>query len=640
MNQKDKMPKLEQILEQILIKYSQKNMDLTQEKLSILSIKEDWSHVNMEMLSNIFEQFFTKKERHIYGIYYTSEHDIMQIVKPTISNYWLEKINNTNSMNELHKLHLELQNYKILDPACGSGNFLYVAYVELKRIEQILINKINPKKSGDQEKINRGFITLNQFYGMDINPFAVELAKVTLIIAQKVAIALFNLTEYALNLELNNNIICKDALFTNWINADAIIGNPPFLGGKKLRILLGDDYVNKLFTQFPNIKNVDFCSYWFRIAHDHINQNGRVGLVATNSICQGKSRAVSLDYITENGGYIYHAISHQEWSGAAQVYVSIVNWCKIKPEYYILDGKEVSHINSSLTSVIDVTKAKILKSNLNQCFQGVIPVGMGFIINAQKAQNWIKINQKNNQVLKLFSMGKNLAQNVNGIPDRWIIDFNDMSLEDASKYDLPFAHIQTYVKPERLTNRSERARDFWWQFGSKAPSLRRVISHLSYYFAVPRVSKWAIFIPINKNFLPGDKSVVVATEDYYILGILTSKIHRVWMNAQKSTLEDRIAYTHTTCFETFPFPQIPDTKIVKNIRKLMLELHEYRSNEMENKGWGITQLYNQYYHETASKLYEYHQILDTLVLEVYNLKSDDNILEKLFQFNQELGEKE
>ena len=618
MNNFSKMPKLEQILERILIKYSQQNLDLTSEKLMILSTNENWIQVNLEMLSNIFEQLFTKKERQTYGIYYTSEHDIMNIVKPTISNYWLEKINSTNSMSELNQLHLELQNYKVLDPACGSGNFLYVAYVELKRIEQVLLDKLyppnphfdyaqcKPYKGGQNSPLIKGglrgdqTVTFNQFYGMDINPFAVELAKITLIIAQKVAIALFNLTEYALDLDiLNNHIICIDALFIDWIKADAIIGNPPFLGSRNIRLTLGDDYSDRLFKKYP--KDVDFCSYWFKLAHDNINQNGRVGLVATNSISQGKSRAVSLDYILANNGYIYNAISSQVWSGSAQVHVSIINWCKIPPEHYILDGQEVSNINSSLQSSIKVTNAARLNANLNKCFQGVIPVGMGFIIDAETVKDWIKTDPNNQEVLKLFSMGKNLAQNVNGIPDRWIIDFNDMSLEDASKYHLPFTHIESYVKPERLKNRSERARNFWWQFGSNASFMRRTIYNLSYYFAVPRVSKWAIFIPLQKNCLPGDKSVVVATEDYYILGILTSQVHRIWMNAQKSTLEDRIAYTHTTCFETFPFPQNPPQKIVENIRKLMLELHEYRSKEMENQDWGITQLYNQYYHEPASK---------------------------------------
>ncbi|MFM6402377.1 type IIL restriction-modification enzyme MmeI, partial [Planktothrix sp.] len=274
--------------------------------------------------------------------------------------------------------------------------------------------------------------------------------------------------------------------------------------------------------------------------------------------------------------------------------------------------QEVSLINSSLQSTIKVTQAVRLKANLNQCFQGVIPIGMGFIIDEYTVKEWIKQDSKNQEILKLFSMGANLAKNPLGKPERWIIDFNEMSLEEASNYQLPFTHIKQNVKPEREQNRAKRARDYWWQLFATRPAMRKAIANLSCCFAVPEVSKWAIFIPVSTEWLSGNKTKVVATEDYYILGILLSQVHRIWMNAQKSTLEDRTAYTHNTCFETFPFPQNPSKKIVETIRKTAIDLHEYRSQEMEKKGWGITQLYNQYYHEPASKLYKLHQKLDQL----------------------------
>jgi len=170
--------------------------------------------------------------------------------------------------------------------------------------------------------------------------------------------------------------------------------------------------------------------------------------------------------------------------------------------------------------------------------------------------------------------------------------------------------------------------------------MREAIKNLSYYFAVPEVSKWAIFTTCEKDWLSGNKTKVVATEDYYILGILTSQVHRVWMNAQKSTLKADIAYTHNTCFETFPFPQKGTTKLVENIRKTALELHQYRSQEMVKKGWGITQLYNEFFHEPTSKLFKIHQKLDQFVLDIYGFKPEDNLLEKLLQLNQELAEKE
>jgi type II restriction/modification system DNA methylase subunit YeeA len=556
-------------------------IELTKEELNYLdaAARENWKQVRPAIFGNIFEGTANQKERHAYGMHFTSEADIMKIVKPTISNFWEAKIEAANTISELNSLQLELQNYRVLDPACGSGNFLYLAYQELKEIEKSLLDKITSRRRSETSKqqIQMGLVTPLQFYGMDINPFAVELAKVTLTIAKKVAIDKLNLTEKELPLDtLDNNIVCQDALFTPWVEADAIIGNVPFLGGKHMRLNLGDEYIERVFKQFPNVKDVDFCSYWFRLAHDNIRRGerpfaltsenaptteiaptGRVGLVGTNSISQGKSRKATLDYITNKGGHIHEAISTQPWSGEAKVHVSIVNWSYEQPDQYFLDDKQVNYINSSLQSQIDVSSAKTLKANSNKCFQGVIPVGKDFIVTEEQVNEWIAKDSKNQEVLKLFSMGSNLAQHPHGKPDRWIIDFSNMTLEEVSDYKLPFEHIKTYVKPERQKNRELVMREKWWRYKRTNEAMRKAIAPLSYYFTVPRVSKWAIFISATLNWLPGDKSVVVASEDYYVLGILTSSVHRVWMNAQKSTLKADIAYTHKTCFETFPFPQNP-----------------------------------------------------------------------------------
>ncbi|MEG4534667.1 DNA methyltransferase [Microcoleus sp. D2_18a_D3] len=440
---------------------------------------------------------------------------------------------------------------------------------------------------------------------------------------------------------LDKNIVCKDALFTDWVKADAIIGNPPFLGGKHMRIALGDEYIDGVFKRFPDVKDsVDFCAYWFRIAHNNLELNGRAGLVATNSISQGKSRAAALDYVAQNGGHIYAAVSTQPWSGEAKVHVSLINWSKEKPKVYYLDNLAVSSINSSLQATIDVSQAARLSANLNKCFQGVIPVGLGFMVTQKQVNDWIKEDSKNQEVLKLFSMGANLAKNPNGMPERWIIDFNDMNIEEASEYVLPFEYVKANVKPERDKNRREVTKVNWWKYAEKRPAMRKAITLLSYYFTVPRVSKCAVFIPAPVSWLPGDKSVVVASDDFYVFGILTSKIHRIWMNAQKSTLEDRTAYTHNTCFETFPFPQTPTRKSVEQIRATAVELHQYRTQQMSAKQWGITQLYNKFFEEPTSQLYKLHAKLDRECNAAYGFTDSDDILAKVLELNLELAEKE
>jgi methylase of polypeptide subunit release factors len=535
-----------------------------------------------------------------------------------------------------------LQSYRVLDPACGSGNFLYIAYQELKRIEQLLLDKIAERRRSPREQIEMGFVTPLQFYGIDNNPFAVELARVTLMIGRKIAIDNFGLHEPALPLDsLDQNIFCQDALFTEWPKADAIIGNPPFLGGKHMRIALGDEYIDRVFERFPDVKDsVDFCSYWFRLANDHLGETGRVGLVGTNSVSQGKSRTAALDYITQKGGYIHEAISTQPWSGEAAVHVSIVNWSKQKPKNYYLDNRIVTRINSSLTSTTDVSLAVRLLANRNKCFQGVIPVGQGFIITEQQVNNWLNVYSKNKEVLKLFSMGANLAKNPHGKPERWIIDFSDMPIEEVSDYALPFEHVRVHVKPEREKNREPVMREKWWRFKRTNEAMRKSLASLSCYFAVPEVSKWAIFVPCPPDWLPGNKTKAVTSDDFYIFGILSSQVHRTWMHAQKSTLKADIAYTHNTCFETFPLPQTPSNKLVEQIRATAQQLHQYRTQQMEAKQWGITQLYNKFFEEPTSQLFKLHAQLDKQVMQAYGFDASDDILEKLLELNLELAEKE
>ena len=614
-------------------------IELTEKEIGMLdnAAREDWSKVRPAIFGTIFEKSSDDDERKATGMHFTSEGDIMKIVFPTITRYWREKIEAASTIAELNELQIELKNYRVLDPACGSGNFLYMAYQELKQIEVELLDKVAAIQKSPRVHID--LVTPNQFFGMDINPFAVELARVTLMIARKIAIDKHGLSEPALPLDtLDQNIVCQDALFSSWVKADAIIGNPPFLGGYRIRAELGDDYTEKVFAKFGDIQaQVDFASYWFRLAHENMTENDRAGLVATNSISQGKSRSVSLDYIVHNGGYIYDAISSQPWSGEASVHVSIVNWTKTKPLTYYLNSERTSIINSSLQSSIDVSNVSKIPENLNMVFVGVQPNAKGFIVTEEQVKLWIKDNPKNQEILKLFLDGSNLAQVPNGKPDRWIIDFDDFNLEKASNYTLPFNHIQKYVKPERDKNRRDTRRLNWWKFGENSPKMRRSITDLSCYFVVPETSKWFIFMVCSHESLPSKSTKVVASDDFYVLGILTSKVHRLWVKAQSSTLEDRTRYTHSTCFETFPFPQNKTSPLVAKIRAAMQELHQYRTAQMEEKQCGITTLYNKFFHEPASQLYKLHAKLDKLVMQLYGFSDSDDLLEKLLHLNQEIA---
>jgi len=316
-----------------------------------LAADADWSKVRPEIFGTIFEHSMDAEERHAFGAHFTSQLDILKIVKPTITDPWERLIERTakgpKPIANLERLHRRLQKYRVLDPACGSGNFLYLAYRELKRIEAKLFATIDDvSTAGDKSQHRLSFVTARQFFGIDINPFAVELAKVTLMIARKLAIDELDIDEAALPLDnLDRNFRAADALIQfddegaasrpDWFPADAIIGNPPFLGAKRLKPERGPEYVNAVRKLYPEVPGMaDYCVYWIRRSHDHLPEctpddpvAGRAGLVGTQNIRNNKSREGGLDHVVASG-VITEAVDNQPWSGEANVHVSIANWIK------------------------------------------------------------------------------------------------------------------------------------------------------------------------------------------------------------------------------------------------------------------------------------------------------------------------
>jgi hypothetical protein len=461
-------------------------------------------------------------------------------------------------------------------------------------------------------------------------------------IARKVANDRLGLTERDLPLDnLDNNISVADALFTPWPEADAYVGNPPFLGGKRLREGLGHEYVERLYERFPDSANfADICCYWFRLAHNNLKPDGRAGLVGTNMIRRGYNRKASLDYIRDHGGYIETAISTQPWSGQAKVHVSIVNWSKQAPVTCRLDGEVVAEINTFLGSTVDAGEALKLKANLGCSFIGAQPTGKGFEISPEVAEQWILQDSSNAIVLKPLTTADNLTSNPLGQTQRWIIDFNDLSIEEADAYALPFAHTREHVRPERLASKNKDLHVTWWLHWRARPAMRRALERTGGAFVFPCHSKWVIPLVMQSNSLANNSTTLIVGTDFYLFALITSSAHRIWINAQKSTLEDRTRYTPTTCFETFPFPQQVSPELVQQIRQAMTALNDYRNEVMLARNWGITDLYNAYFHEPASQLAKLHKTLDALVLKAYGWKASEDILSNLLDLNLELAERE
>lgn len=588
---------------------------------------QDWSKVRPSIFGSIFESSMDQDNRHGHGIHYTSELDIQKIVGPTVIRPLREKLNQAKNKKELGLLLEEIQNFKVLDPTCGSGNFLYIAFRELRRLEVEIYERIDVKF--DNKQIRASLISPKNFFGIDTNEFGLELAKVSLCIGRKLSADEFGIVDDILPFDnLESNFIHKDSLFTKWPKANAIIGNPPFLGSRKMRDSgFSDEYIKNLWAIYPGNdfpKSADYCCYWFRKAHEH--EANFIGLVGSNSITQNESRKASLEYISEHGGNIHNAISTQPWSGDAVVHVSIVNWRKDNWKgKALLDGVEVDFINSSLKYEFDVSRAKRLKQNKNICFQGVVPVGK-FEIDESTAKGWLKNDPKNKEVIKIFFSGNELTEYSDYRGKKFIIDFNDFTIEKASNYVLPFEWVKEKVKPQRMKVRRKAHKEKWWQYGDKRPGMRKAISKLKKYIAMPGHSKWFIPVIVPSDWLPYvNSSFAIASDDYYLLGILTSKLHRDWVYAQSSTIKADTRYTNTTCFETFPFMWDVDEKKKNIIRNTMSQLDALRLQVMKANNYGITKLYNDFYNEKSSALHKLHQVLDEQVIEIiYGWKFDPN----------------
>ena len=605
---------------------------------------QDWSKVRPSIFGSIFESSMDATKRHSDGVHFTSELDIQKIVYPTIVRPFRDKIENAKTKKDLLNILVELQDFKVLDPACGSGNFLYIAYRELVRIEMDVMTLLHEKyssKKGEYNPDNLGIsrISSRNFFGIDTNGFGIELAKISLSIGRKLAADEFLLHDNILPFEnLDSNIICQDALFNKWPKTDVIIGNPPFLGGKYLRDGRGDAYAEKIYEVFPQVKGQpDFCVFWFRKAVE--SSAIRVGFVGTNSVAQNVSRVAGLDYVVSNNGKIINAISTQEWSGEANVHVSIVNWIKDGSSYsgkIILDDTEVSTINSSLKAEINFTSALKINRNIGLSFEGCQLGGKGFIISEQVANSWIKEDKRNKNILKPMLDGSSLLRP--GEKMNWVVDFNDMKLEEASAFTMPFAHVKKYVKPERDKNTVKSTREKWWIFRRRSPDMREALKGLRGYFCLPKVAKYTCFRFIDITILPCEANMVIASDDFFVLGILNSKVHLDWVEAQRSTLKSDTRYTNTTCFETFPFPLKPTEKQKEEVRKIMTELEKFRVDLAISREKKITDIYNEFYLEPTSQLYKLHRKLDKAVAESYGWKyvEGEDYKQKLFDLNREL----
>jgi hypothetical protein len=527
-------------------------------------------------------------------------------------------------------------------------------------------------------------INPKQFFGIELDPFGADLAKVTLALAKELALeeaketihldqAELGLEDGALPLDnLDENILCGDALFMDWPPADAVIGNPPYQSKNKLQAEMEPGYLNELRGRYPDVDGrADYCAYWFRRAHDHLAKGHRAGLVGTNTIRQNYSRAASLDYIVNSGGTITEAMSSMPWPGDANLHVSIVNWIKGKDaepkRLFIQEGHrgkakervdELDHIGPALSFNLDVTTAKSIKANREAgCYQGQTHGHKSFLMRADAAKLAIVKDATGElkKVLRPFLIADELIGNKDPRPHRYVIDFRGLDVLQARKFDPTFKQLERSVLPQREAaakkeaDRNKAALDKnpgskvnkhhanflkkWWLMSYPREDMMKAIAPLKRYIVCGQVTKRPIFEFISTDINPNAALVVFSYDDDYSFGVLQSDIHWQWFINRCSTLTERFRYTSNTVWDSFPWPQSPSAGSVKKVAAAAVALRETRAGLLKKHKMSLRDLYRSMELPGAHPLKDAHSKLDAAVREAYGMTPKQHVLAFLLALN-------
>jgi len=659
----------------------------------------DWQEVEPSIFGTLFERALDPSKRAQLGAHYTTESDIRLVIEPVLMSplrrRWTEVLSQTRELwtgfasdlprqqaesktklNALYEAMLgELASTTVLDPACGSGNFLYVSLLALKDLEHDVHAHFKPLRLPV-----RDVVTPRQLLGIELNTFASELAHVVVWIGYLQSRYRRERRGLKANLMANigtpviderlepgqpQRILNADAILRydadgapyepEWPPARVIVGNPPFLGGNKIRSELGG-YVDDLFKLYEGRipAFADLVTYWHEKARAQVEagKTQRVGLISTNSIRGGANRVV-LDRIKQTGD-IFMAWSDNPWvlAGAA-VRISITGFAAQVDEQRMLDGLPVDVINSDLTASVDITRAKNLLENTELCFMGPSPKAP-FDISEELALTMLAaVNASGKPNADVVLPVLSAVDIVQRARKEWTIDFGLMSLDEAKGYEAPFAYVETNVYPIRSQNRRAAYAEKWWQYAEARPGMRKALAGKARFIVTPAVSKHRIFVWTLPNVVCNQGTLVFARDDEYFFGVLHSYIHELWSLRLGTWLGkgNDPRYTPTTTFETFPFPVVSSppplggevslaAATLHAERDAWLNTHDLNGNGGEVKGKNgrtLTNLYNALtaYRDSlngipvkmsalqpeartfAPRLAELHDALDEAVLKLY-----------------------
>ena len=638
--------------------------------------KLDWSQIEPAIFGTLFERGLDPDQRAQLGAHYTDRESILRLVEPVLMaplrRNWAETQERITPLvlagrkvtartpadrnpNRIFGGFLErLRAIRVLDPACGSGNFLYISLQLLKDLEYEAIQWGSLVLRIPQEFPQVGPQNL---LGIEINPFAAELARVTIWIGQiqwMLAHGLGHPRDPVL--QPLNNIREQDALLdlsdpshpqeAEWPEADVVVGNPPFLGGKLLRSNLGDETVDAMFGVFDGRvpAEADLCAYWHEKARAQIESNHlkRAGLLATQGIRGGANRRV-LERIKQTGD-VFFAYADEPWVLAgANVHISFVGQDDGADTERTLGGRPVAAINADLSSGLDLTQARPLHENLGITFMGDTKGGP-FDIDAGTARGLLAApnpdGRSNTDVVRPWVNGLDITRRRR---DMWIIDFGvDMAETEAALYEAPFEFVREHVRPERIGNKRAAYAKRWWLHVEARSGMRKALVGLPRYLATPNLTKHRLFAWLDAAVLADHQVIVIARDDDYTFGVLHSRAHEAWargMGTQLREVESGFRYTPTTCFETFPFPRPTDIER-DAIAEAARDLDRLRTGWLNPPGFSdadlakrtLTNLYN----ARPTWLAQAHERLDAAVLAAYGWPAHidrDELLTRLLALN-------
>ncbi|AHJ99396.1 class I SAM-dependent DNA methyltransferase [Hymenobacter swuensis] len=723
-----------------------------QAELLLQSARADWTEVEPAIFGTLLERALDPKERHSLGAHYTPRRYVERLVLPTVleplRREWaaaqaaaarrLEEGQPKDARAELVRFLARLTSLKILDPACGSGNFLYVTLEHLKRLEGEVLAAINSYGQTGLLELGGGTtVSPHQLLGLELNPRAAAIADVVL----RIGYLQWHLRTYGPSelreplLDEYQNIRQQDAALQHgppvprldaygqpvtrwdgltttmhpvtglkipdekaqvlvfdypnpkpaeWPKADFIIGNPPFIGKLKMREALGDGYVEALRKAYSNVvpDAADFVMYWWYKAGQILTAGKaeRFGFITTNSITQIYNRRVVEACLIDklNPLSISFAIPDHPWvdnSDGAAVRIAMTvaqlgaqagTLASLKREWQSSDGDidvEVTEtegvINSDLSIGADVTSVAALQANESMSLLGVKFYGQGFVLNNTDAERLAATSSQ--PLIKNFVGGQDLTQRPRELS---VIDATGLTSDELiSKYPDAYQHLWLNVKPERDHNPRESRRIRWWLFGENQPSMRKAIIGLSRYIATAETAKHRLFQFVPGNWISEGTGIVVATDDAYNLGVLSSKAHIVWAIAAGGILGVGATprYNKTRCFDPFPFPATTAEQQAR-IRELAEQLDAHRKRQQtQHPALTLTDLYNvveklragqplttakeQTINQQglASVVLSLHQQLDTAVAAAYGWPADlpdAEILTRLVRLNHERAQEE